>query len=228
MKKIVYKVLIILMMFQTITVHAENIDPTKESTIAVKYSYGDINFSNSNAYLYKIASLDEYGVLTYTEDFKNISSDLKDLTSSELNALTVAIDNEISSKNISHIAQQITNNEGLATFESLETGVYLLKIDSVTNKDYQYKVVPTLISLPLIDQTTDQYLYDVYIMAKTEAKFIGSQTGDGNTTSPPNTVDMIMIYVAVFIIALLCIIGLVCYINKIKKEGKKEDEKANN
>ncbi len=228
MKKIFYKIFIILLMFSVINVHAENIDPTKESTITVKYSYGDTNFTNVNTYLYKIASLDQYGVLTYTEDFQNISADLKDLTTSELNALTVALDNEISQKQISQIDMQVTNNEGLATFKSQQAGVYLLKIDNVVTKDYRYKVVPTLISLPLIDQTTSQYRYDVSIMAKTEAKFIGSQTSDGNTTNPPNTVDMIMVYVAVFIICLLCMIGLVCYINKIKKEGKEKNEKENN
>ncbi len=228
MKKIIYELFIILMMFSVVNVHAENIDPTKESTITVKYSYGNTNFTNVNTYLYKIASLDQYGVLTYTEDFQNISADLKDLTTSELNALTVALDNEISQKQIHQIDMQTTNSEGLATYKSLEAGVYLLKIDNVVTKDYRYKVVPTLISLPLVDQTTNQYRYDVSIMSKTEAKFIGSQTGDGNTTNPPNTVDMIMVYVAVFVISLLCIIGLVCYINKIKKEGKKEDEKENN
>lgn len=228
MKKIIYKVLIVLMMFSVMNVHAENIDPTKESTITVKYSYGNTNFSNSNAYLYKIADLDEYGNLTYTEEFKDINANLKDLTTSELNALTVAIDNEIGQKDIPYISKQVTNSEGLAEFNSLQTGVYLLKIDPVTNKDYQYKVTPTLISLPLYDEVNNGYRYDISVMAKTEAKFIGNQTGDGNTTNPPNTVDLIMIYAAIFVISLLCIIGLVCYIKKIKKEGNIENEKENN
>lgn len=227
MKKTIYKILIVLLVFTVVNVHAENIDPTKESTITVKYSYGNTNFSNSNAYLYKIAELDEYGNLTYTEEFENIDSNLKNLTVSQLNALTVALDNEISQKDIPYLQTQVTNNEGLAEFNSLTTGVYLLKIDSVTNNDYQYKVVPTLISLPLYDEVNQEYKYDVSIMSKTEAKFIGNQTGDGNTTNPPNTVDLIMIYAAVFIISLLCIIGLVCYIKKIKKEGNK-NEKENN
>lgn len=227
MKKWIFRLLAVLFAFTVIDVNAENIDTSRVNSLTIKYSYGDKNLSNSKTYLYKIANLDESGNLIYEEAFKNIDSNLKDLTKSELNALTVTIDNEITQKNISPSFEQITNEEGVAQFNSLQTGVYLLRVDTVTDKDYQYKAVPTLISVPLFDEVNGQYKYDFSVMVKTEAKYIGEQTNDGNTINPPNTVDTIMIYVAVFIISLICIIGLVCYINKIKKEGNK-NEKENN
>ena len=217
MKKII-KIFIVILLFSIINVNTENIDSTKNGSISLKYSYGDKNFNNSKAYLFKIATLDENGNLTYADDFKNLNIDLGNLTTSELNALSETIDNQITQQKISPIDEQITANDGSAQFNTLQTGIYFLRLDTVTDKDYQYKALPTLISIPLYDEVNNQYKYDLSVMVKTEAKYIGDQIDNGNTTDPPNTIDKIMIYVAIFIISLICIIGLVCYINKINKK----------
>lgn len=217
MKKII-KIFIVILLFSIINVNAESIDSTKNGSISLKYSYGDKNFNNSKAYLFKIATLDENGNLTYADDFKNLNIDLGNLTTSELNALSETIDNQITQQKISPIDEQITTNDGSAQFNTLQTGIYFLRLDTVTDKDYQYKALPTLISIPLYDEVNNQYKYDLSVMVKTEAKYIGDQIDNGNTTDPPNTIDKIMIYVAIFIISLICIIGLVCYINKINKK----------
>lgn len=225
MKKTFLIIVLVIITFFSINVNAENIDTTRTSTVNIKYSYGDTNFNNKKAYLYKIADINAEGELIYTEKFTDLELNLDNLTSSELNALTVKISNQIEQQDIPHTHEQVTNAEGLAEFNSLQTGIYLLKIDTVTNKDYQYKAIPMLISIPLYDEVNKQYKYDLSIIAKTEAKYIGEQVNDGNTTNPPNTVDSIMIYAAVFIISILCIIGLVCYIKKINKEGSNKNEK---
>lgn len=222
MKKTLLKITLIVITFFAINVNAENIDSIRLNNITIKYSYGDTNFSNKKVYLYKLADIDVSGELKYTENFTDLELNLNNLTTSELNALTVKISNQVTQENIQHTFEQVTDTEGIAKFNSLPTGIYLLKIDTVTNKDYQYKAIPMLISIPLYDEVNKQYRYDLSIIAKTEAKYIGEQLNNGNTTNPPNTVDSIMIYVAVFIISILCIIGLVCYINKIKKKGSKK------
>lgn len=226
MKKI-FKLLIIVLMFSIINVNAENIDTTRTNNITLKYSYGDTNFSNAKGYLYKIADYNADGTLSYKEEFNNITEDIFKLTTTEINALSVSIDNTITQNEIASSYEGITNAEGITQLTSVSTGIYLLKMDTVTNNDYQYKSIPTLISVPLYDEVNNQYKYDLSIVVKTEAKYIGVETGNGDTTEPPNTVDKIIIYVSIFVISLLAIVGLVFYINKVKKEGKK-NEKTNN
>lgn len=227
--KNIFKLLSVLLMLSSINVFALNIDTSENSSISLKHTYGDKVFSNTNAYIYKIASLDEYGTITYTDNFADLDIDLKNLTTQELNALSVTLDSKVKQGEIPADLESKTNEAGIAQFNSLNPGVYLIKIDTVEDKDYRYKVLPMLISLPLYDEINNQYRYDVAAVSKTEAEYIGSQTGDGNTTNPPNTVDKIIIYAAVFIISLIVIIGLVCYINEKNKrnEVKKDDEKNN-
>lgn len=224
MKKNILKTIIIFIALFSINVRANEIELTKTSNIQVKYSYGDKVFENQKAYLYKIADIGSDNVITYTDDFKNLTQNLENLTASQFSVFATTVGNQITQKGISHIEEQVTNSEGIAKFNNLTPAVYFIKMDTVTQDDYQYRTVPTVITAPLYNENEHQYKYEFSVMMKTEAKYIGEQSNNGNTTEIPNTVDDIMIYAAIFVISLIIIGVLVCYINKIKKEGKEKNE----
>ena len=226
MKKYLFRIAIIFIALFSINVHASEIDLTKPSNVQVKYSYSDKVFANQKAYLYKIADIGIDNTITYTEDFKNLTQSLENLTASQFSVFATTVGNQITQKQISHIEEQITNAEGIAEFNNLTPAVYFIKMDTVTQDDYQYRTVPTVITAPLYNESEHQYKYEFSVMMKTEAKYIGEQSNNGNTTEIPNTVDDIMIYAAIFAISLIIIGVLVCYINKIKKEGKEKNEES--
>lgn len=226
--KIISSLLLGILIFSTKNVYAENIEVNKNSSIQYTYVYGNEYFENVNISLYQLASIDIQGNYIFTENFNDLDNSIKKISTSELNALAVTINKKIETKKIQVLNNQPTDSKGIASFNNITPGLYLINTDSVTNKDYKYKTSPIIVSIPLYDQINNQYKYDLSIVSKTEAKYIGEQTNDGNTTNPPNTIDSIMIYSAVFIISLICIIGLVCYINKLKKEGCIKNDKKNN
>lgn len=227
--KIIY-LLIITILISTINVYAENIDPNKISSITGFYSYSDKKLTNANVYLYKIANLDEKGNFTYLNNYKEFPKDINNYTSSEWNDYTKELANFIKNQNINYDNNSLTDLEGKFYFNDLTTGLYLVIIDSIEDDNYRYKSSPVLISVPNYNQIENYYMYDLSVVMKTEAESIkiDEAPSDNNKTDSPNTYDAIIKYTCIFIIALLVLAVLVCYIYKIRKDVNKNEKQKNN
>lgn len=226
MKKIKLLVVFIVAFFFTITNVNAEIEVNRLTSIIGKYNYSDVNITDTNVYLYKIADMSELAKYTYVDDFVGYTEDVNTLQSFEWNDYTSKLNKYISDNNINYIASTKTDGNGEFTFKDLKVGLYLVRVDSKKTKDYEYSSGPLLVSLPNYNEIQDVYMYDLSVFAKTEAKSLNVNPGDGGV-DPPYTADTIYLYVAIFGIALIVFIVAIVLIIK-KKSNKNSDDGSKN
>lgn len=82
-------------------------------------------------------------------------------------------------------AQEVLTNEaGVAVFENLQTGLYLLTSDSLTDKNMVYSNSPSLVSIPSVSSAGTGWEYEITVNAKAEAVSL-SQDPQPDTDEPP-------------------------------------------
>lgn len=222
MKKIKLLMAFVVAFFFTITnVYAE-IEVNRVSSIIGKYSYSDFNITDTNVYLYKIADMNEMAEFTYVGDFSGFTTDVNTLKSFQWNDYTAKVNKYITDNNINYIASTKTDNNGQFTFKDLKVGLYLIRVDSMKTKDYEYSSGPLLVSLPNYNEIQDIHMYDLNVFVKTEAKSLNVNPGGG--VNPPYTADSIYVYVAIFGIALVIFIVTIILILKRKKKNDVSSE----
>lgn len=195
------------------------------------YSYDDEKLENANVDLYLIA---EYNNATnnysFTNDFKDYSLDINSLNYGELEEYSKTLKNFISKNNIASFISIKTDSDGTFTFDNcLKNGLYLINVVDIKKDDKIYQALPSILTVPTISKEDGTEIYDITINLKSEVKEAtdDKNTNDSNKNSGikiPNTYDSIIIYVSVFIVSLLLLVILICYIN-FKKKGSKKDEK---
>lgn len=223
--------LIILLFFFIVNdVKAADIDISKPASINVEYCFSDNFFSNAGVYLYKIADMDVDTKFTYVGDFATQENDVNSMLASQWSDFAKELDKYIVDNNVKPLASATTDENGKVNFGQLTLGLYLIRVDSVTVNDYKYSSVPSLISVPNYNQMQNYYMYDINLVTKTEAKFIGiidnGSGDDDNKIESPNTFDPIIIYVLILMISIIVLVITICYIN-IKRKGCKKNEKKN-
>ena len=132
----------------------------------------------------------------------------------------------IQNKKIKEDFSSVTDTAGKYSFNQLTIGLYLVIIDSVEDDNYRYNASPSLISIPNYNMITNQYMYDLSVVMKTEATSIKQpdNPNNDNKTDVPYTYDAITRYVIVFVVALSVLVITVCYINKKRKDVKKNEK----
>lgn len=236
MKNKIYKILLLALLLLVPTTTVEALDTSKTGSINITYQYDDKAFDNYNIYLYKVATMNEEGIFAYEDNFKG-NREINNLTSSEWSLLTTSLNKFIEENQISHYKIETTTSEGKANFTGLPAGLYLITVEDVKEKEYQYQSLPMLISVPNFDEIVNDYIYDINIITKTEKKKIESETppvedekpptdNNKNTESPiriPYTFDAIIVYIIVFSVSVIGIILVGYYILKQKK-GKRNEK----
>lgn len=222
MKKIKLLMAFVVAFFFTITnVYAE-IEVNRVSSIIGKYSYSDFNITDTNVYLYKIADMNEMAEFTYVGDFSGFTTDVNTLKSFQWNDYTAKVNKYITDNNINYIASTKTDGNGQFVFKDLKVGLYLIRVDSMKTKDYEYSSGPLLVSLPNYNEIQDIHMYDLNVFVKTEAKSLNVNPGGG--VNPPYTADSIYVYIAIFGIALVIFIVTIILILKRKKKNDVSSE----
>lgn len=234
MQKIKNKVVLflLLLLLSINNVYAINVDTTKKGKLNIKATYSEKVLSNAKINLYHVADMNENAEFTYTKDFEG-NKEIKEYKTSEWNELALSLDKHINEKKLTPIITKTTDESGLTNIENLTSGLYLIKMDPITEENYQYQSSPSLISVPTYNEMTKEYIYDVQVMVKTESKFIGTTDNeekpsvpstDKDTTKAPNTYDNIMKYIILFTLSIIGIIVIVFYrsrkeeVQKWKKE----------
>lgn len=217
MKRIKLLMAFVVAFFFTITnVYAE-IEVNRVCSIIGKYNYSDFNITDTNVYLYKIADMNEMAEFTYIDGFTGFTTDINKLQSFEWNDYTIKINKYITDNNINYIASTKTDGNGQFVFKDLKVGLYLIRVDSMKTKDYEYSSGPLLVSLPNYNEIQDIHMYDLDVFAKTEARSLNVNPGGG--VEPPYTADSIYVYIAIFGIALVIFIVTIILILKRKKKN---------
>lgn len=229
MKKVVSSFFLFLsiLSFGVLNVKADNIDGSRTSSLSVTYQYDTVMLSNVDVSLYYLASVDESGVFQFTDDYLDVAFDTTNISSSDLTLHAETIENYISSHQLQASSLLKTNQNGVTNFSNLVPGLYLVTVDSKVVGDYRYDASPTIVSIPILEDGT--YQYDVQMNIKTEREELEQEITppggmDNNNEMVPNTLDNIYLYIVLFVISIIVIIGVIMYISK-RKDEKNEKKK---
>ncbi len=221
MKKIRFLLVLIISFFISMTnCYAQTINVDNSCSITGKYSYGDVNITDTEVYLYKIASVNSVAQYSYLLEFTNLSMNINELKDTDWVKFSKYVSDYINDNNIDSIGKLKTDDTGGFVFEGLDTGLYLIVVDSKKTDDYEYFSNPMLVSLPNYDEVSLEFIYDLGVVVKTEAKSLN--VTPGTSTEVPNTYDSLYLHIILLSISLIIFIVTFIYLRKIKKEEKYE------
>lgn len=221
---------IVLLILPVIKTYAEEIDISKIGSIKIDCKHENISLKNMNTKIYKIANINQNNEYTYLSNFQVKERELNNIATSDLVKYSEELVEFINTNNIEPNNSSTTNQEGIATFNNLSVGLYLLEYESLSDNQYTYNISPVLISVPTIENNIIKY--DLEINPKVETTTINSNEESEVTYGPkiettkksPKTNDNIMTYIILLTISLLGISIVVLY----KKNRKKEKNEKNN
>ena len=222
--------IIILLILPVTKTYAEEIYMSKIGSIKIDCKHENISLKNMNTKIYKIANINQNNEYTYLSNFQVKERELNNIATSDLVKYSEELVEFINTNNIEPNNSSTTNQEGIATFNNLSVGLYLLEYESLSDNQYTYNISPVLISVPTIENNIIKY--DLEINPKVETTTINSNEESEVTYGPkiettkksPKTNDNIMTYIILLIISLLGISIVVLY----KKNRKKEKNEKNN
>lgn len=228
MKKVISSLFLFLTIinFSVLNVKADNIDPSKVSSITINYQYDDVKISDTKVSLYYLASIDTSGQYLFQDKYLDISFEVGDMSTSQISLKAKEILSYVTEKKLQSDFTLKTQEDGTSYFANLVPGLYLISIDSKVIGDYQYNVSPTLVTIPTLENGT--YQYDVLVNTKTEREKIEQEVTppDSNDDGEkvPNTLDNIYLYIGLLLISFLLMVGVMIYILR-KKGGNKDENK---
>lgn len=198
--------------------------------ISGEYKYGNESLSNANVSVYLVADIIDENVRRYefTEGFKEFELNVNELNYSELEVYASNLKRAIKSGNVQKVATAKTDANGKFTFDKCLHGLYLLDVEDLKVDKNLYKSLPSVIAIPTVSEDGTKN-NEIFVNVKSEKTLVEDSTGNGTNSSGsnirvPNTYDEIIVYVALFIVSLVLLVILICYIY-YKKKGKDKDEK---
>lgn len=171
MKKFSFKKLIsliftlILLAVFAMPAFAENPETAQENSLTVFFSHEDIPIQAAEFSIYKIANINPDGSLALVSPYNTYSVKVDGLDSEELTALSATLAAYISRDKLTANYSALTDINGTAVFENIETGFYLVVGKPVTVGKTKYIPQPFLTSVPAKDENGDT-LNDVVAQAK--------------------------------------------------------------
>ena len=163
MKKMINKIFalslsLILILTATLPVNGQT---SPELTVILKC--GEDYISDAVFKIYLVAKKDENSRYVLTDEFKNSQWDLNSLSQENSREYAKNLSAFVKSKNIPSIREISTNKEGIALFENLKEGIYLVLGDGFDKGE----ISPFLAEIPVWDEN-GKLIYSVTAMPKTK------------------------------------------------------------
>lgn len=140
---------------------AARIDTEHDASLTLNYHYGEIPVSGATFSLYYVAAVDPVCSYTLAGPFADYPVEVNDNTVESWNELAETLKGYVFYDNVKPVVSGITGSSGSIRFGGLKPGLYLLTGNSRTVGDYTYYCQATVIAIPGLDQTTDEWVYDV-------------------------------------------------------------------
>lgn len=159
---------VILSLLMTLTaflpIHAgEEIDTSRQCTMALKF-HGETQKDpavNVKVHIYQVASIDSDGSYTRTGKFAKLPIELSnEQSSSEWVDLAGTLKAYTSTEQIPVLSESITDETGLASFQNLSVGLYLVVADNWQEAVNVYSYSPVLIAMPYTNPKDGTLVYD--------------------------------------------------------------------
>lgn len=219
------KILILILFLSCLVIPSINAE--EMGSIKGSYTLDDHVFADTQVQLYRVADvkdLDTFSKFEYVEKYQDFNLNINSLESKEWQKYANELKKFISTNNIVFDKEVITDIDGNYEFGDLETGLYLIVIDDIETDKAIYSSLPTLISIPNYDEINKTYTSDIIVKNKIEETIPDEPVKEPDPVPDvPQTSDDIMIYVIIFVLAFIVLIGLGIYIYKTKREMNKNE-----
>jgi hypothetical protein len=164
----------------------ERIDPSQTGSLTMESQYQKEPVSGMAWTLYRVAFVSSEGKFTLLSDFADSGLTLNGYTeASQWNQAAKKAADWAANQKLTHLAQQTTDDKGKATFEDLNTGMYLVVSSSVKVGSHTYTAAPCLLSVPNLTADGKGWLYQVTAAPKLSASSSGGG-GGGKPSKPTN------------------------------------------
>lgn len=152
------------------TFAAERSDSNPENRLHLSYQDEGKALSGAKFSLYLIATTDEYGELTLTDDFSKYPIQIPSESDAGWNALASTLESYVLRDKVSSVDNSKTDQKGNLSFPTgsnkLENGLYLVLGTRLTQGGYLYDAQPFLVMLPTADISLNAWIYDMNVNPK--------------------------------------------------------------
>lgn len=156
----------------------------EELTLTIEYVYDDDFIEDAEVEIYLVATL-ENGKYVLTEQFADLDVEFEDLTTnSSWREEGELIEEYVHDEHCNCEDGQCTDENGFTTFCDLEYGIYYVDVEDVSYGDGTLISSPVLITLPMYDDESNTYVYDVIMQPK--VMFIEEPDNSTTTTNKKN------------------------------------------
>lgn len=141
---------------------------SEPSTLTVIMECGGKPLEGIDVAICRVADVEEKGanvIYKATPEFAAANADFTDLTKEKNIILALSLNTFAYANNINRISGT-TNGSGAVIFKSLPAGLYL--VTQMNAESSEYIIAPYLVSVPVMNETTNKWEYDVTAYPKTE------------------------------------------------------------
>lgn len=167
-KKILVLMMAVAMLFGMVQISfaAEAMDMSQPLTLDVALS-GEDKVPGMEFKIYKVASMDEYTRFTVESKFESYSIDFTGIENQDdWRTLAQTLQGYILRDAVAPDYTALTDDQGVAAFGEVERGVYLLLADRYEYQGTAYIADAAMLSVPNVDDATEEWVYNVGITAK--------------------------------------------------------------
>lgn len=161
---------------------AGRIDLDQGVGLSISYQDDQKPLSGAEFQIYLVATVDQCGELTVTEDFAQLDVKIKDRDEDSWRTLASTLEGYVLRDNISSTDRGNTDDKGVVSFpttgKELKMGLYLVLGQRHIQNGYRYDPVPFMVMLPELDQGNNEWIYDVTVNAKYDFSIIPDHPDD--------------------------------------------------
>ena len=136
--------------------------------------------------IYLVATVNAYGELETTEQFKIFNVDIPGKADDTWRALASTLEGYVLRDNIAATDSGKTDRNGQIAFPTggkrLTAGLYLVLGERHTQDGYRYDATPFMVMLPSLDKENNVWSYDVAVSPKFDRSKIPGSSGDDTIT----------------------------------------------
>ena len=161
---------------------AGSIDLDRDAGLTISCQDGNTSLVGAEFDIFLVATVDEYGELTTTEDFAQFHVNIRGKNDEAWRTLASTLEGYVLRDGISPADSGKTNDKGLVSFpgagKSLKAGLYFVLGRRHTQNGYRYDPTPFMVMLPGLDKENNIWVYDVSVNAKFDSSPIPDNPDD--------------------------------------------------
>lgn len=178
--------LLVFMLLPVSALAAGRIDLDQDVGLTITYQNHGTPLSGAVFNIYLVATVNAYGELETTEQFKIFNVDIPGKADDTWRALASTLEGYVLRDNIAATDSGKTDRNGQIAFPTggkrLTAGLYLVLGERHTQDGYRYDATPFMVMLPSLDKENNVWSYDVAVSPKFDRSKIPGSSGDDTIT----------------------------------------------